>query len=61
MRETRLCALEQLGAFLRGRDLEWLHQPAYADLSPRTVFAMLLDAGRRPARTVVLGHHQNGL
>ena len=26
--------------------LEWLHQPAYADLSPRTVFAMLLDAGR---------------
>ena len=26
--------------------LEWLHAPAYADLSPRTVFAMLLDAGR---------------
>ena len=26
--------------------LEWLHQPAYADLSPRTVFAMLLDGGR---------------
>ena len=26
--------------------LEWLHEPAYADLSPRTVFAMLLDAGR---------------
>jgi putative transposase len=26
--------------------LEWLHQPAYVDLSPRTVFAMLLDAGR---------------
>lgn len=25
--------------------LEWLHQPAYVDLSPRTVFAMLLDAG----------------
>lgn len=28
--------------------LEWLHQPAYADLSPRTVFAMLLDAGSLP-------------
>jgi putative transposase len=26
--------------------LEWLHEPAYVDLSPRTVFAMLLDAGR---------------
>ena len=26
--------------------LERLHAPAYADLSPRTVFAMLLDAGR---------------
>ena len=26
--------------------LEWLHAPAYADLSPRTVFAMLLDASR---------------
>ena len=26
--------------------LEWLHQPPYVDLSPRTVFAMLLDAGR---------------
>jgi hypothetical protein len=26
--------------------LEWLHEPTYADLSPRTVFAMLLDAGR---------------
>lgn len=26
--------------------LEWLHAPAYADLSPRTVFALLLDAGR---------------
>ncbi|MDQ3328889.1 MAG: IS3 family transposase [Chloroflexota bacterium] len=26
--------------------LDWLHEPTYADLSPRTVFAMLLDAGR---------------
>jgi putative transposase len=26
--------------------LEWLHAPACVDLSPRTVFAMLLDAGR---------------
>ena len=26
--------------------LEVLHEPAYVDLSPRTVFAMLLDAGR---------------
>jgi putative transposase len=26
--------------------LELLHEPAYVDASPRTVFAMLLDAGR---------------
>ncbi|MGH8587447.1 MAG: hypothetical protein ACREWE_15120, partial [Gammaproteobacteria bacterium] len=27
--------------------LEVLHEPAYVDSSPRTVFARLLDAGRR--------------
>ncbi|MGH8546485.1 MAG: hypothetical protein ACREX3_23290 [Gammaproteobacteria bacterium] len=32
--------------------LEWLHAPAYADLSPRTVFALLLDAGRYLASVI---------
>jgi len=45
-RARRVASPRALSASERHTILEILHAPAYADLSPRTVFAMLLDAGR---------------
>ena len=45
-RARRVASLRALSAPERHTILEVLHAPAYADLSPRTVFVMLLDAGR---------------